>query len=150
MTLDQYQDYAARTATLEVIIGIIKTLSAPAMAKFDDANLYPRPDVALDAIARELAPHWSHLIVAIGLAGEVGEYLERIKKHYGHSLEAHPLDPDSGTKELGDVMWYLAANARKEQIKLGKIGYVNVVKLLKRHPNGFTAASSVARVDEKT
>ena len=46
---------------------------------------------------------------ALGLAGEVGEALNKVKKHYrdGTELDTEELDQ----AELGDVLWYLAALA---------------------------------------
>lgn len=44
-------------------------------------------------------------VLALGVAGEAGEVADYIKKVVGHG---HALDKDKLTKELGDVMWYVA------------------------------------------
>lgn len=43
---------------------------------------------------------------AIGLAGEVGEFNEIVKKHLFQGKE---FDRDHAIKELGDIYWYFAA-----------------------------------------
>lgn len=54
------------------------------------------------------------------------------------------------TKELGDVLWYLAHACNVMGWSLAEIASGNVAKLLKRYPNGFTTEDSIARRDEVT
>lgn len=72
---------------------------------------------------------------AIGLAGEVGEVCEMIKKHLWHGRS---LDRDALEKEIGDVLWYLHSLAEGSGISLASAFETNIAKLEKRHPNGFT------------
>ncbi|MEM9450239.1 MAG: nucleoside triphosphate pyrophosphohydrolase family protein [Cyanobacteria bacterium P01_E01_bin.6] len=44
----------------------------------------------------------------LGITGESGEVADIIKKYIGHG---HSLDRTSLIKELGDVLWYVAAIA---------------------------------------
>ena len=81
---------------------------------------------------------------ALGLAGEAGEVADLIKKFLYHG---HSLDPDKLRKELGDCLWYIAANASLHGLSLDDIAQQNIDKLQRRYPNGFTKADSVARVD---
>jgi NTP pyrophosphatase (non-canonical NTP hydrolase) len=46
------------------------------------------------------------LVRTLGLVGEVGEVVELI---LGVTVVGRPLDKDAFTKELGDVLWYIAA-----------------------------------------
>lgn len=75
-------------------------------------------------------------IMTLGLAGEVGEVAEHIKKYLGHGKE---LDVLELKEELGDVLWYLAILSDMFGLNLGAIAQFNVDKLKARYPNGFTA-----------
>lgn len=72
---------------------------------------------------------------AIGLAGEVGEVLELIKKDRRSydSGRRKEMDLDKLTKELGDVLWYLSAIATDYDIDLDDVATTNILKLQKRH-----------------
>jgi len=84
---------------------------------------------------------------ALGLAGEAGEVCDLLKKHWGHK---HTLDVDKLQKELGDVLWYVAALASQFGLSLDLIAVANVQKLTARYPDGkFSSAASIARVDVK-
>lgn len=82
----------------------------------------------------------------LGLAGESGEVVEMVKKFVGHR---HPMENEKLKKELGDVLWYLAAIASEFQISLDDVMVANIEKLKKRYPEGFSAEASIARVDTK-
>jgi NTP pyrophosphatase (non-canonical NTP hydrolase) len=82
---------------------------------------------------------------ALGLTGEAGEYADLIKKHLFHK---HPLDKLKGAKELGDVLWYVAAAAENLGFSLSEIAQMNIDKLRARYPDGFSPEASLARADE--
>lgn len=81
---------------------------------------------------------------AIGLAGEAGEVADHIKKGVFHD---HGVDKEKLVKELGDVLWYVAALATKIDVPLGEIMERNIIKLQQRYPDGFKAEDSIKRVD---
>lgn len=81
----------------------------------------------------------------IGLAGETGEVCEVVKKHLFHGAT---LDRAKLVKELGDVLWYLAAIASAENISLQEVAETNIAKLLARFPEGFTGTAAQAKADE--
>jgi NTP pyrophosphatase (non-canonical NTP hydrolase) len=81
---------------------------------------------------------------ALGLAGESGEVCDLLKKAWGHG---HVLDEAKLKKELGDVLWYVAALGLQFGINLQDIAEANVAKLRARYPDGFSTAASIARVD---
>lgn len=89
---------------------------------------------------RDLMMVWN----AIGLTGEAGECAELVKKGV---LHGHGLDTDKLSKELGDVLWYVAALATTAGLSLGGIMASNIDKLRTRYPDGFAQADSIARVD---
>ena len=78
----------------------------------------------------------------MGLCGESGEAIDIVKKWLA---QGHELDKDKLAKELGDIAWYLAETAWALDIPLEKILRMNLDKLKKRYPEGFSADRSVNR-----
>lgn len=78
----------------------------------------------------------------MGLAGESGEVIDYLKKVYFHG---HQLDLNKLSKELGDVLWYLAAIANAFDLSLDNIAEENIRKLEERYPNGFEKEKSINR-----
>lgn len=74
------------------------------------------------------------LNAALGLAGEVGEVVELVKKSCFH---AKPFLKDNLEKELGDVAYYLARMADEHGLDLESIMHKNIDKLKARYPDGF-------------
>lgn len=72
---------------------------------------------------------------ALGLVGEAGEVAELVKKHLFHG---HALDRQALMAELGDVLWYVARLAAALGISLGDVAALNLDKLQRRYPNGFS------------
>lgn len=81
---------------------------------------------------------------ALGLAGEGGEVADLIKKHLFHD---HPLDPNKLSLEAGDVLWYLATIATANGVKLSQLAQMNVEKLKRRYPDGFSSEASINRTE---
>jgi NTP pyrophosphatase (non-canonical NTP hydrolase) len=71
---------------------------------------------------------------AMGMAGEAGEACDDIKKSIFHDTG---LDVRKITKELGDVLWYIAAICTKLDISLEEVMNRNINKLKNRYPEGF-------------
>jgi NTP pyrophosphatase (non-canonical NTP hydrolase) len=78
----------------------------------------------------------------MGLCGESGEAIDIVKKWL---CQGHTLDKEHLIKELGDVAWYLAEAATALGVPLEEVLQLNLAKLEKRYPNGFTSAESVHR-----
>lgn len=95
--------------------------------------------------AAELLKTFDILIHCLGLAGEVGETLDLLKKHLGHG---HPLDLDKLKKEFGDVRWYGAVLEDHFGFKSSEVAEANVTKLRARYPDGFSVEASKAKADE--
>ena len=81
---------------------------------------------------------------ALGLNGEDGEVGDMIKKgvFHGHEMNRHEI-----AKELGDCMWYISQLARLTGFTLEEIAIMNINKLKKRYPDGFSSKASVNRVE---
>lgn len=70
-------------------------------------------------VERLLGSHENEISVyALGLAGEAGELIDLLKKHWGHK---HELDVEKLKKEAGDVFWYIAALAHQFEISLDSV-----------------------------
>lgn len=69
---------------------------------------------------------------ALGLAGEAGEVAEKVKKHIRDGV----LNVEDLKKELGDVLWYLAAIASDLGLNLDDVADANLEKLRSRQARG--------------
>lgn len=80
-------------------------------------------------------PHKEALCAwSMGLAGEVGEVVEPLKKYLFHDKT---LDVAEIEKELGDVLWYLTALCTEFNLSLSQVMSNNVDKLKARYPKGI-------------
>lgn len=94
-------------------------------------------------LAMRTANHQGSVVNAcLGLAGEVGEVLDYIKKciYQGHELNKYKVE-----EELGDVMWYIALMCEAFGLNLDVVMTQNIKKLEKRYPDGFEVERSVNR-----
>lgn len=82
----------------------------------------------------------------LGLSGESGECADIVKKHL---FQGHELDAEKLANELGDVAWYLALASYAIGYDLEKVLQMNVDKLRKRYPDGFSAERSIHREAEQ-
>jgi len=76
-----------------------------------------------------------HLL--LGLMGETGEIAEKAKKIIrDEKSDFSKFDTADLTKELGDVLWYVAVLADYFDIPLDKVAQLNVEKLASRQARG--------------
>lgn len=102
-------------------------------------TLIDAPDA--EYTAAEIMLVWN----ALGVAGEAGEVADLIKKAVFHR---HPLNRDALIKELGDVLWYVAALCTKLDIGLDDVMVLNIEKLRARYPAGYSSERSRERYEE--
>lgn len=81
---------------------------------------------------------------AVGLGGETGEVLEVVKHHI---FGEEPLDKMALAKELGDVLWYLAAICTTTDINLSAVAELNAAKLDFRYRGTESGYSEEASAD---
>lgn len=80
-----------------------------------------------------------------GLAGEVGECIDRLKKV---KFQGHENDIEHLVYECGDILWYLAEMATGAGVTLEYIAKKNIEKLRKRYGERFDSDKSVNRTDD--
>lgn len=85
------------------------------------------------------------MLAGLGLTGEAGEIADLIKKKLFHK---HEIDRDEFVKEIGDVLWYIVFLCNSLGIELEEAINVNISKLKRRYPKGFSSEASIARVDQ--
>lgn len=105
-----------------------------------DADEYQA--MALRTANKGLTDSESLLNGLMGLCGESGECIDIMKKHM---FQLHEIDTNELARELGDVAWYLAVAADALGYKLGDVLKMNVEKLERRYPSGFSADRSINR-----
>lgn len=81
---------------------------------------------------------------ALGLSGEVGELNDIIKKTIFHG---HPMDEGKLKHELGDICWYIVMMCEACGYELEDIMNLNIDKLRKRYPEGFSEEASINRAE---
>ena len=83
--------------------------------------------------------------MCMGLAGEIGEVIDIMKKHIYQGKE---LDITDVIEEVGDVLWYIANFCNVNNITMDECMESNIKKLRRRFPNGFTVKDANERKDK--
>jgi NTP pyrophosphatase (non-canonical NTP hydrolase) len=80
---------------------------------------------------KELNPEWMYYV--LGMAGEMGEFQEKIKKlfrdHNGKLNSGYQIELGL---EMGDILWYMARLADKIGLPLNDVAKLNIEKLFSR------------------
>jgi NTP pyrophosphatase (non-canonical NTP hydrolase) len=105
-----------------------------------DINEYQK--LAMTTLNRELSSKEILINGVMGLCGESGEAINIVKKHIA---QGHDFNKEHLAKELGDIAWYLAETATALGISLETILQMNIDKLKKRYPDGFSSEKSKER-----
>lgn len=107
MTFDEYQEFAKGTARYKETLG------------------------------DSLRPELFYLYSALGLAGESGEVVEKVKKLLREKKGVvDDIAREEITKEIGDVLWYIAMLSEELGVPLSKVVETNVEKLSSRKNRG--------------
>ena len=86
------------------------------------------------------------MYLCLGLAGESGEVIEKIK-HVIRDQEGvmTPEKREGIKKELGDVLWYLSQLARTCDLPFDEVARANIEKLADRHARGVIRSEGDSR-----
>jgi NTP pyrophosphatase (non-canonical NTP hydrolase) len=76
------------------------------------------------------------MYTGLGIAGEAGEVADEIKKMYRNDGELTPARKLKIKKELGDVLWYVAAVCDECGFAMGDVAATNYEKLTERKRAG--------------
>lgn len=79
-------------------------------------------------------------ISSMGLAGESGELIDKLKKDVGHGI---PLSVAEFIDEAGDVLWYLTDLCSQRGVNLQQVAEANIAKLRRRYPEGFVSGGGI-------
>ncbi len=134
MELNEYQRKAKETAIFPDLI--IRPSTDTSFCETD------AEDAAVLKSRIENAPSLSWVYPAIGLAGEAGETLEKLKKILRDS-EGYisPETTEQIKKELGDVLWYFATLCSELGLSLDEVAEGNIEKLSRRLQQGTLQGS---------
>lgn len=78
---------------------------------------------------------------ALGLTGEAGEVADKVKKLIRDQKELTAQERVEIAKEVGDVLWYIAAMARDLGIDMETMARMNLEKLASRAERGVVGGS---------
>ena len=84
-------------------------------------------------------------LAGLGLAGETGEVVDHLKKIVFHG---HTVDGVALTREIGDLMWYVAYLLDVLDVRMDDVLDENIGKLRKRYPDGFSEQRSRNRAED--
>lgn len=76
-----------------------------------------------------------------GLTSEAGEVAGILQKEF----QGHRMDKDHMVKELGDCLWMISEACDALGVDMEYVMTVNINKLRKRYPDGFSAEKSLHR-----
>lgn len=82
----------------------------------------------------------AYSLACMGLAGEVGEYVDLVKKEVHHGVAA---PREKKLKELGDALWYITYAISIEESTLEEVAAMNAEKLAARYPGGFVLGGGI-------
>ena len=98
-------------------------------------RLFVKPE---DQLGRQLH-------AAVGVAGEAGEVLDAIKKHWIYGAE---LDIENVLEECGDLLFYVTALLINSGFTIDEAMKHNIAKLKSRYPDGYTDQAAQERLDK--
>lgn len=107
-----------------------------------DFKQYQKYAVSFAIYPKEMGPSY----VALGIGGEAGEVLDKIKKVYrdNNGVFDHE-NVDKIKYELGDILWYIANMCDTLGINIEDVASSNIEKLSKRKENNTINGSGDIR-----
>lgn len=97
-------------------------------------------------ISEEMNGNKAHIIhMILGVAGEVGELLDAIKKA---AIYNKPLDMENVIEEFGDIEFYLEGLRQGLGVTREETLEVNITKLTKRYGAVYSDQAAITRADK--
>lgn len=110
-----------------------------------DLNEYQKQAATTDKTTNDDRVY-SLMYLSMGLAGEAGEVVEKMKKIIRNdNAEVSPETRDLLKKELGDVLWYLSQMAKAFDIPFNEVAEANLQKLADRANRGVLKSEGDTR-----
>ena len=104
-------------------------------------------DVFVKKMFKEMGDQKLDLVhAALGIAGEAGEAVDIIKKHFAYGK---PLPVADLVKELGDLLFYIQAALNILGLNMELIMMNNMAKLTERYGDSYSDEKAIQRVDVK-
>lgn len=146
MNFKEYQEKALTTAQYPNIAELTKSIGDVSVSKMSNGGkMAPVIENALIIFAGRLEfknPYYP----ALGLAGEVGEFCNKLKKvmrDKGGIIDQQFVEFAKG--ELGDILWYLSACCSELDLSLEEVAESNIQKLFSRKERGVITGNGDAR-----
>lgn len=105
-------------------------------------------DRTYEDLAKRCSENHAHLRLihaVMGLAGEVGEVTDAVKKSVLYNKE---LDVVNVKEECGDILWYMALLLDQIGSSFEEVMKMNHDKLETRYPGGFSEKKAQDRADK--
>lgn len=103
--------------------------------------VYPMVAVSPNSVG-EYSHSENYIYPVLGLCGEAGEVAEKVKKLIrDKDGVVNESDRQAIAKELGDVLWYLAALCKEFNLDMGQVAQSNLDKLAARAAAGTLKGS---------
>lgn len=104
-------------------------------------NLNKYQELAARTINNDLPKGDQGKHALFGMCGEIGELQSIYQKRY----QGHEFSEEHAKKEVGDLLWFIAEYCTAHGWSLEDIGQMNILKLMKRYPDGFKSERSLYR-----
>jgi NTP pyrophosphatase (non-canonical NTP hydrolase) len=138
MDFKEYQDKAKTTAQYPNLPKIVKTIAQKVLDTTcpEHTEMHPLISSALDDMEKHSVftnPYYP----ALGLAGEVGEFCNKLKKVMrDKSGVITPEFVEFAEGEIGDILWYVAACCSELGLNMDEVAAKNIQKLFSRKERG--------------
>lgn len=107
---------------------------------------YQKLATRTSTVSNERSEEYALMYFCLGLAGETGEVIEKIKKVIrNHGGEISDEQCEGIKQEVGDVLWYLSQIARVCNISLNDAANGNIKKLADRTARGVIKSKGDTR-----
>ena len=141
MNFEDYQEKAKTTAIYPSIVDMVEKVIADSCSASSSLNI----PILLDTL-RDSNLNNNPYYPALGLAGEAGEIANKVKKimRDNNGIITDEFRKDI-KKELGDVLWYVAACCNELDINMQDVASDNIEKLFSRKERGVIQGSGDER-----